>query len=680
MSFLILQGCPLKSELRSSAPSSSEEDNVYPNIQSTSQPGTVDNELHIGTFDGVVKIETPDAQVPIPKPVVGQKSAAVSATAALQPPLPPQNIRNKPKKRVLPQDSDSNFFVSPSPSLPATNPAVKRKLPILREGRFRSSLTHLRAASDNVTDNESWPPKRRKKMAEDINVSPDVEMLGVRGRIETKMADPITQSAIGNVIEPTRLRPPPQVNAVASSSKPILPDPTHRHAKPTNRLKAICARGIASSDKHNALPNGFIRTVANDPKSVPTDATPTLNAMKDTNLCLVIDETKRDGHVASSSSRNRPPCIFPQDSDNPFIATKPSDKEKTDTNSPISNLNLHDIPPRRIDLRESLNVTRKSYNTSSRTSKSSISSRSITPFILPEDQELINQVGFPQVMADIAKHYGFDVDVAKKAFFMTKSIEETESLLQCCKEAACLAANKKLAERGDVDSSGDEAPQSMRRTKRDQSASNSGSQKAKSSSSSRKANRPSLNFKLRPFDDKIDILSEYSPPRVSRAGQFIRLVKQGRREEAIDRERRRASGVFVAQTQAQSYGTDQRQQSLSLMSDSSPTLKSGQEPMDIDGCDDDGPPVIVMTPHKDAVQHKLPHDTSSQTFSKRISEGRSSLNDDPAVLELAQEHRDLVTNVTEENADALRSFEQKNNRNLLRLWSLDWARQKIAEM
>jgi len=45
--------------------------------------------------------------------------------------------------------------------------------------------------------------------------------------------------------------------------------------------------------------------------------------------------------------------------------------------------------------------------------------------------------------------------------------------------------------------------------------------------------------------------------------------------------------------------------------------------------------------------------------------------DDPEVFKLAQEHRDLVTNVMEDNADALRSFEQKNNQDLLRRWSLD---------
>jgi len=156
--------------------------------------------------------------------------------------------------------------------------------------------------------------------------------------------------------------------------------------------------------------------------------------------------------------------------------------------------------------------------------------------------------------------------------------------------------------------------------------------------------------------------SDYSPPRVTRAGQFMRLVKEGRREEAVDRERRRASGVFVAQTQvqAQRYDEDEDQQ------------RQQSSPDDMN----------ISLPVDDDVHH-YHHQHDQRIFIKRISEGQSSLNedeDDPEVLKLAQEHRDLVMNVMEENADALRSFEQRHNQDLLRIWSLDWARQKIADM
>ena len=123
--------------------------------------------------------------------------------------------------------------------------------------------------------------------------------------------------------------------------------------------------------------------------------------------------------------------------------------------------------------------------------------------------------------------------------------------------------------------------------------------------------------------------------------------------------------------------------------------------MDVDSHNGDAFQSPVVTPHKETIQDRRrrrqsPDDDNGGTssiplpivdphriFFKRISEGQSSLNedeDDLAVLKLAQERRGLVMDVTEEDADALRSFEQKNNQDLMRLWSLDWVRQGIADM
>jgi hypothetical protein len=72
-----------------------------------------------------------------------------------------------------------------------------------------------------------------------------------------------------------------------------------------------------------------------------------------------------------------------------------------------------------------------------------------------------------------------------------------------------------------------------------------------SSSPRRSANSERHDLNIRPFrqDDDNDAMSDYSPPHSSRAGQYTRLVKQGRREEALQRERRHASiggiGEFV---------------------------------------------------------------------------------------------------------------------------------------
>ena len=479
------------------------------------------------------------------------------------------NVEAKPQKtkRILvPRDKDTNFFgtpsLSPSPPSspsPAANSIAKGKPPILLEGPYRSLLKRTRVTSSKATNDESWPPKRRRKTPADTDV--------------------------------------------------IIPDV------------------------------GGSSTKINSPTPEDVD--------------VVIPDVRRSSNEIDSRTPEDIDMIIPD-------------------------------------------IRRSSSKSSSSTATSSKSRRSITSFLLPEDQEILNEAGFPAVMAVLAKHYGFDVDVAVKTFLATKSIEKTKSVLQHAKEVANSATNAllaKLLNNDDAGSCGDEEPQSIRgrsssSEKRDQSTS-SGRQDQKWSSGSRKVKLRSLQIKPRTLEeiDETD-LSNYSPPHVSRAGQFRRLVKQGRREEAIGREQRRASGLFVAQTQAQGYDEDQRQQSSSHIPrsspSSSPTRNSGHEPMDVDNSDGDDFQQSAVTPHKhqplDDVSLPVDH---PQIFLKRISEGQSTLNedeDDPVLVKLAQEHRDLVMNVTEENADALRSFEQNNNQDLLRLWSLDWVRQKIADM
>src|SRR5271168_2250064 len=120
-SFLIRQVRLLKSKLRSLVPSSSNvnQENIY-RLENVSQPGTVDKKLHTpGSFDiGAMNVEAkpirPRAQEPSPKSVMssGRKSPATGAIIARQ----LTHIHDKPRKKILSRDDDSNFFGTPSPS------------------------------------------------------------------------------------------------------------------------------------------------------------------------------------------------------------------------------------------------------------------------------------------------------------------------------------------------------------------------------------------------------------------------------------------------------------------------------------------------------------------------------------------------------------------------------------
>ena len=469
-----------------------------------------------------MKIETvPPPKKPASKPGIssGQK---ISAADAAIPVKPPAYIRVKSKK-IVSRDDDSNFFVtpspSPSPSLPVANTTPRGGPPVLTQGYFRSSLKRPRAAFGNVTNDESWPPKRRKKMAKDNDVSPDVEMSDACDRVGAKKAVSASLPAEGSANGLTRPRPPAQVNAAASSSKVLLSDSLHRPAnKPINLSNAIYTKGNPSSDT---------RHVYTDAPSLPKQA------IQDTNLPFI--QKNRDVSVAGSSSRNSVPVksvhrliITPDndvdlqlerlssvDIDDPFVTNKHTTR----------NFNL---PPRRIDLRKSLDTTRSRRSRTSTTTSSTSPHSNNLSFLLPEDREIFNQVGLRKVMAVIAKNYGFDVDVALKAFYATKSIEKTKSLLQFAKEVTNSATSALLSELvndDDLGSSDDEALRNMWRNNNSSPPSgkdhqrsallNSGHQKTKRSlgGSRRKSNR--LSFKPRPFDEEIDEMasfSDYSPP------------------------------------------------------------------------------------------------------------------------------------------------------------------------
>ena len=60
---------------------------------------------------------------------------------------------------------------------------------------------------------------------------------------------------------------------------------------------------------------------------------------------------------------------------------------------------------------------------------------------------------------------------------------------------------------------------------------------------------------------------------------------------------------------------------------------------------------------------------------ERISGGREN---DPTSLPAAREHRILASNVHEENADDMRTFEAKHNPDLLRLWSINMVKEMIT--
>ncbi|KIL68455.1 hypothetical protein M378DRAFT_8528 [Amanita muscaria Koide BX008] len=129
-----------------------------------------------------------------------------------------------------------------------------------------------------------------------------------------------------------------------------------------------------------------------------------------------------------------------------------------------------------------------------------------------QDQSLVTTLGIQQAVTMMSKNHGFTEDVVSRILQNVSSIPRADEILREMRVKAEEAALNHLML---------DEPRGRR--------------------SSKQPSRASRRFQIRAMSD--DEMSDYSPPSKTRAGQFSRLVGQGRHEEAYAREARRASGV-----------------------------------------------------------------------------------------------------------------------------------------
>ncbi|KAF8173283.1 hypothetical protein BJ912DRAFT_992572 [Pholiota molesta] len=310
----------------------------------------------------------------------------------------------------------------------------------------------------------------------------------------------------------------------------------------------------------------------------------------------------------------------------------------------------------------------------------------------------------------MAAAYGVVEQTAQAAYVRTKSLEKTRFVLQRLREAmvekeqAIYAAMPELASVSggeDAEESDEEVPGGLvlRTDLREKEAQRREKRKA-SKSPTRSSGRPSLS--IRPVLDEEDhTLSEYEPPSISHASKFARLMKQGRVNEAVEREKRRISGIFVQPTQ------DPRQSSPpSAAVSPTPKPHSRGAPMEIDTAEeepiaDDAVNGAVVAPeesddaddiyvsddeanreadnesdHQDEVrQGSSPPYPSINALIKRLSGGHHR---EPEFLATANRHRELALGAEVQNAEELREFEETHSPSMLRLWSVKWAKEMLS--
>ncbi|KAF4615065.1 hypothetical protein D9613_003477 [Agrocybe pediades] len=288
----------------------------------------------------------------------------------------------------------------------------------------------------------------------------------------------------------------------------------------------------------------------------------------------------------------------------------------------------------------------------------------------------------------LAKQYGVSNEIAMKTYLNTRSIEKTKFVLAelfrglCSLEEELYSRLPKLRHTSNDDEDADSdadlldgliprpsprpAPRVSSPNLNANQVSPFSSRRRSKSNSPRKRSRPSLVIKPLP-SDKDDPPSDYSPPSKSRAGQFLRLVKAGKLEEAIAREQRRVSGLHVVSTQE----THARKPSPSV----SPVktakgkavapLEVDQDvPMDVDegkvvevvydkeqegyDDDDDDEDMYVHTEDDEQDKRKAEDEEASVVVEDEEEEGQPFSNDELSVDEHAQKEDDLEDDLADD--------------------------------
>ncbi|TFK35517.1 hypothetical protein BDQ12DRAFT_688267 [Crucibulum laeve] len=235
--------------------------------------------------------------------------------------------------------------------------------------------------------------------------------------------------------------------------------------------------------------------------------------------------------------------------DDPFLVGKMRQISSAERRHTTDRVTSEQLPPH-IDLRQEVLSKRKSRKSlptrvkqASSNSAYAPDSRHSTPSSITSmpsaEQELIALRGLRSCIEQISKEQGFTIEVIQKLFNVTKSLEKTEKLARKMRVKAEILAQTLLHKEGFEPSPSPEPEPAIHYQRQ---LSSSSSNRAFSGSSRRQSRKHSLQFKVTVDDDQV---SDYSPPDKSRAGQFNRLVQQGRKHEALKREARRASGTHL---------------------------------------------------------------------------------------------------------------------------------------
>jgi hypothetical protein len=660
---------------------------MYPDLQNAPDPDIQNKESHIpGSFNPQRPLN------PSQEPTPPQSEPSRHPPTSPQVVHPPVLVPTRPVKKVLKRKiPDEDPFLDNIPASPANrSPVTKGHPPVLKEGPYRNSYVFAQPTAEAV-----WPPERKRKTFELANekLSTDAPLASVAPTEHNQPTAPMQQPH-----QRRRQRVKQRPNAVASSSKVKLP--------------------ATAVQPDGPLPN----TSAKLPPSSKTE-----QANK---------RQKTENYSNTSNHHSHRDVATPSPSDSGAIV----DKNPVVNTTSLPRIDLRESLQNRLlslsstSRRGSISSSRASVSASHlssvsryvrrRESAASTSSRHRRPSVISEKDIILFSL-FKREMEKLGSEYGFSGDIVLNTYAETGSMENTRAVLTHMNMSMRAAQQGIYEARPDLfkhcahesDNDDDSFPEGVIPLQSSPGQKQRGKTKRKSSvgkdmalgqkirSSSARYARPSLNYKPLSGDEQ-DALSDYSPPSRTRARRYSKLQKEGREEEALavafgdSPIRRRSDGFFLhnkseGQEISGDGATDREvrpqvtmirrgmEPSSPLETQSSPLM--GEDAMSVDGNEisESSVPADHEVPfqHGDAEDYGGAEADESDVFSdKRQSTRKIAPDEDAAQLARMEEHKRISSEVTIDNQDEMRAFEQKNDPDLLRRWSANWIRERVTSI
>ncbi|KAG6830775.1 hypothetical protein H0H87_007174 [Tephrocybe sp. NHM501043] len=523
-----------------------------PNIELTSSDAVEDTLLSGGQRKPSITYHTSRRTIQ-----VDPQSVASSSKIQLTPPS--STSRNQtatsrsPHRRKAVREDDVFFVSSPlSPALPnvATINRTKHRNPKLVEGPFRTHFSSRKSGvqSDDLIEDEEtekpWPPPRRK---------PNLlkgKGKGVMSEVDRTLAISLAQNAtdILSKLPPSR----PTGATDLHKSYIVLPDLMEGQSMQQQAGEPFPIERLSALQKTKKESFGLL-SLSSEPSGLSRSHSA---APSPANSAQVVDR------------RGRKPTKMLRESWTPGNPSLSNDEPSPLTRR-HSFANLQEVQSstiRRLDLRAEMAKRRfaasspfsrhrgRSVATTATYYRSPSSSfgratppitteRRRSSIIADEDRERIEMLGLTTAIEQIARDSGFQVDQIWRVYKHYGTVRKTEEYIRIYRTKSAelqeLAHEQMLKNEmsalalADEQQKYDESPfERIRHPKAGTST--------VASSSTKPSQEMRLKIKLMP---DIELPPpNYLPPLDTRAGEWNRLIGQGRENEALSREHRRASG------------------------------------------------------------------------------------------------------------------------------------------